>query len=259
MNKILSVKLFVKPNCELIAVDTSDYDQLENELPQYVMLEFLSYNEEDSHLPKSVRLKKEINNREYYSDEFSSHFNLDIDGTYYYYKLVIPTLDSFKISNDNYENLYNELFFYKDDIYISEVQSSEICSLSEVLSQSRKITNYLEAYQLIQNEYGSRTFYCPKEIVFSVCKLQRCLVSLQEKLLFSGSCACSYNKCNTDNELRDRRDFLLSALYVFDYLNNIKNFSEAQRILDNLSSCNSICGDELGDNNVNNCGCGSII
>ncbi len=62
--------------------------------------------------------------------------------------------------------------------------------------------------------------------------------------------------CDMDTSIRYKRDFLLSALYVFDYLKDTNNYEEAQRILDNLSSCNSLCGEDLDFNN--NCGCGSI-
>lgn len=259
MNKRLSINLIVQPNCQLVAVDNSDYNSLGVDLLEHVMLEFLSYNDETSPLPKTVRLRKEIHNRGYYLARFSSEFILEMDGTYSYYKLVIPILDHFEIENGRYSKLYDELFFYNKTLYKSNLPNTEEdYDLSYVLDNSEKITNYIDAYDLIQRGGASQTFYCPKEIVFSVCKLQRCLVSLQRQLLFSNSCTCSYDKCSTDEMLRNRRDFLLSALYVFDYLKDNRNFTEAQRILDNLSTCSSICGDEL-DNINNSCGCGNSI
>ena len=259
MNKRLSINLMVQPNCQLVAVDNSDYNSLGVDLLEHVMLEFLSYNDETSPLPKTVRLRKEIHNRGYYLSRFSSEFILEMDGTYSYYKLVIPILDHFEMENGRYSKLYEELFFYNKTLYKSNLPNTEEdYDLSYVLGHSEKIINCIDAYDLIQRGGASQTFYCPKEIVFSVCKLQRCLVSLQRQLLFSNSCTCSYDKCSTDEMLRNSRDFLLSALYVFDYLKDNRNFTEAQRILDNLSSCSSICGDEL-DNINNSCGCGNSI
>lgn len=259
MNKRLDIHLIMQSNCKLIAVDNSDYNNLGVDLLNHVMLEFLSYNEDSMPLSETIRLHKEIHNRGYYITRFSSEFVLKTDGTYSYYKLVIPLLDHFKVEEEKYSNLYDELFFYNKILYKSNLPRSEnTYNLSYILDHSEKITNYLDAYKLVQNGGASQTFYCPKEIVFSICKLQRCLVSLQKQLLFSSNYGCSYDKCNTDEMLRNRRDFLLSALYVFDYLKDTQNFTEAQRILDNLSACNSICGDEL--NNFNNgCGCGDSV
>jgi hypothetical protein len=57
--------------------------------------------------------------------------------------------------------------------------------------------------------------------------------------------------------MRFKRDFLLSALYVFDYLKDTKNYEEAQRILDNMNGCGDfLCG---GTNLKSDCGCGKVI
>lgn len=259
MNKRLDIHLVIQPSCKLVAIDNSDYSSIGIDLLNHVMLEFLSYGEETNPIPESIRLRKEIHNQDYYLARFSSEFKLPADGTYYYYKLLIPILDHFKLPDGKYGNLYEELFFYNNTLYKSKLPNSETTyDLSYVLNNSEKIGNYINAYDIVQNGGASQTFYCPKEIIFSVCKLQKCLVSLQEKLLFTNSCTCSYDQCNTDKTLRNHRDFLLSALYVFDYLKDTQNYTEAQRILDNLSSCNSICGDELDERN-NSCGCGNLI
>jgi hypothetical protein len=267
MNKRLIIQLIVRPDCKLIAVDNSDYGSLGVDLLEHVMLEFLSYNDESTPVSSSVRIRKEIHNRGFYLSGFSSEFVLETDGTYSYYKLLIPTLDHFKVEtseNDlesevTYSKLFEEIFFYKGVLYKSNLPSGEEeYNLEQVLKNSDVITNYIDAYNIVQNGGGSQTFYCPIKNVFSVCKLQRCLVYLQRQLLLDNSKICSYDKCSTDENLRNRRDFLLSAMYVFDYLKDIGNFTEAQRILDNLSICNSICGDELNHFNKG-CGCGNSV
>lgn len=83
--------------------------------------------------------------------------------------------------------------------------------------------------------------------------MQLCLTNLQKQIIFS-SHTCS--KCELDAETRYKRDFLLSALYVLEYLSHSNNYDEAQRIIDSMSSCNTLCGDPLdGDND---CGCGTV-
>jgi hypothetical protein len=64
------------------------------------------------------------------------------------------------------------------------------------------------------------------------------------------------NDCDFDSSLRLKRDFLLSALYVFDYLKDRYNFEEAQRILDNIKDCSgNLC---IDNQDKSDCGCGRI-
>lgn len=98
---------------------------------------------------------------------------------------------------------------------------------------------------------STQTFSFQK-VVFSVCKLQKCLVNLQKQIIDNPK---SCNECSSTSSVRYRRDFLLSALYVLDYLKDRRNYDEAQRIIDNISGCGSLCEDLT---NNNDCGCGSI-
>lgn len=240
MQKQLDINLYGQPNCKLVSTDNTNYES--SDLAEHVMIEFLSYSNDNFHLIKSVRILQEPNEK--INSKFSSKFTLEKDGIYYYYKLVVPTLSHLTKTGSQYNN---ELYFDNGKLYKYDSNKSE------------EVDNYIDAYNLVQDNAASQTFYCPKKVIFTACNLQKCLVSLQKKLLFSNSCTCSYEKCKTDETLRNHRDFLLSALYVLDYLKKIGNIEEAQRILDNLSSCNSICGDEDRSNGYNkDCGCGSF-
>lgn len=223
------------------------------------MLEFLAYGSDNDLIPKSVRLREEFNDREQHICRFASEFPLDIDGIYSYYKLVIPKLVHFqKPSNQSkYQNLKDALFFYDGKLYKSKVTDQNEYDLGTLLGKS-DIIDCMAAYDYVMDNEAPQVFYCPIKTIFSVCKLQKCLVRLQKQLLLSNSRTCSYDRCNTDESLRNRRDFLFSAMYVFDYLIDTNNFTEAQRILDNLSSCSSLCGDELIDLN-GGCGCGNSL
>ena len=83
-------------------------------------------------------------------------------------------------------------------------------------------------------EIGNQTFFC-KKIALTYCNLIKCFVSLQSNLAKS--------LCDTSCEKTDvyNRDFLLSTIYVLDYLRDINNFKEAQRILDNINECGGFC------------------
>lgn len=258
MDKRLIIQTIVRPDCKLIAIDNSDYYSLGDDMINFIMLDFLSYNETEIPIDKTIRMRREVVKRGQLLSRFSSEFILDKDGTYCYYKLVIPTLDYFKIGETTYNNLSNELFFDGKTLYKCKFEDDDEHSYEEVIKNSIVIDNYIDAYKIVHNNGASQTFYCPVKKIFSVCKLQRCLVYLQRQLLLINCKHCSYDKCDTDNTLRNRRDFLLSAMYVFDYLKDIGNLTEAQRVLDSMSSCDSLCGDLLNNSN-NDCGCGNSI
>lgn len=65
-------------------------------------------------------------------------------------------------------------------------------------------------------------------------------------------------ECGMESSLRFKRDFLLSALYVFDYLKDIKNYEEAQRILDKMSGCSMYLCEGTDETKID-CGCGKVI
>lgn len=251
MNKKLLVQLIIRPDCKLIAVDNTDYYNFDINLLQYMIVDFIVFK--DDLVQSSIKVRKELHNRGQYLSRFASEFLLEKDGTYTYYKLIIPTLDFFKIDSEDsdlYHNLQGQLFFLDGKLYHSLLENNDKCNLEAILDNSEEITDYLKAYDIVQNNDASQTFYSPAKNIFSVCKLQRCLANLQKQLLFE-----SCNKCEETATLRKQRDLLLSAMYVFDYLKDLGNFTEAQRILDNLSSCNFVCQ----DNDFNDCGCGSSI
>lgn len=254
MNKRLVIQLIVSSDCKLVAVDNSDYLASGIDLRDYVMIDFIRYNTDKCPVNNSVRIRREIHSRGHYLAKFSSAFLLEKDGTYSYYKLVVPLLSSFLNIQDKYVGVKDQLFFHETTLYRCNVEdNNEEYDLSTVLSNSEKLDNYIEAYEYVQEGNASQTLYCPEKKVFSVCRLQKCLVNLQKQLLMS-SHLCKGGSCNIDQGLRDKRDFLFSAMYVFDYLKDLGNFTEAQRILDNMTSCDTIC-----KNNFNNCSCGSSI
>lgn len=93
------------------------------------------------------------------------------------------------------------------------------------------------------------------EVLFSICKLQKCLMFLQYKILNSTSNCIG--KLSLKND-RLTRDFLLAAIYIFDYLKDHNNYDEAQRVLDDLLSCSgSLCPSEYDIKNT--CDCGEIV
>lgn len=253
MDKRLLVQLIMHPDCRLIAIDNSDYNRLGADMAEHVMVDFLVYNEDNHEVSNTLKVRYEHLNKGYYRAQFVTEYVLPKDGTYSYYKLVIPILEHFAVG-DSYINMANEMFYFSGNIYLVNSSAPVQMSESEVFANSIILENCLQWYDTVNNNKASQTFYLPAKKIFSVCKLNRCLALLQKRLLGCNN-PCKNMGCNKDTET-EYRNFLFSAMYVFDYLKDIGNFSEAQRILDNLSSCNFICND-LDELTNNDCGCGN--
>lgn len=262
----LSIQLIVNPHCQLIAMDNTRYFNLTarsndiiDSLLQHVSLEFLVYRDEECPVNSTIIFKEYKHSRGEYSQNISTII-FPQDGIFTYYKFVIPKIEHLIKLDNRTIKMQDQVFYYNKQFYIgtSNIEFIETTiedvlenHISEVLEHAEVIDNYLDIWKYIKESNATQTFSF-QEIIFSMCKLQKCLVNLQKKtLLDTKNCL----ECDTNTSIRYKRDFLLSALYVLDYLKDRKNYDEAQRILDNLSTCDNLCGDELNLNN--NCGCGS--
>lgn len=244
MKRHLNVQLILQKDCKLIAVDFSDYNSIGADISNHVMLDFLVFKDENIPVPNSVKLRHENLNRGYLRQKFETEYILHKDGTYTYYKFVIPILNHFLQSGQWVNSIIDELFYYEGNIYwYKESTLPNNVAIDELLKKCEKLTNVLDIYSITFNNHATQTFYLPEKKIFSICKLNKCLVSLQKKLLFNNDCG------NIDTK---NRDFILSSMYVFNYLIDIGNLNEAQRLLDNMSSCD-FCQQELLNND---CCCG---
>ena len=253
MNKRLLVQLILHPDCRLIAVDNSDYNRLGIDMQDHVMVDYLVYNEDKHPVDGTLKLRYEHLNRGYYRAQFTTEYNLPKDGTYSYYKMLIPILEHFS-NGQEYFKMADEMFYFSGKVYLVNSDAPEVMTEQEVFANSKVLSDCMSWYDTVHDNKASQTFYLPAKKIFSVCKLNRCLALLQKRLLGCNN-PCKNLGCDKNTET-EYRNFLFSAMYVFDYLKDIGNFSEAQRILDNLSSCNFIC-DDLDDLTNNDCGCGN--
>lgn len=251
MNSI-DVQLTIHPNCKLSAKYISDFiDNNDKDENNYKIVEYLNYK--GQFMPESVILKDDIGD---------TTFALLKDGTYTYYRFHIPHLYYLAVESETSDNVihYNkiclkkQLYYYDGQFYFCDTDDiieslsltlDEIFGkhLDTILAKSIKVSvDEIQSY--IDIAIGS--FYC-KKIAFTYCNLINCFVSLQSK---SVNNLCS-QKCNENITDVENRDFLLSTIYVLDYLRDTNNFTEAQRILDNVIECWGIC-----ENLTNNTDCG---
>lgn len=245
---ILDTQLIIHSDCKLTSVCQQNLNSINPDiLDKYISVEFLKYKDKylyDSCIVKTLHI------------DSSSEFALFNDGIYEYNKYLIPTLEYLLVDTDKKDvdgnMLYNELclkdayFYYKGDIYYIDYSENDgDFVIAEYLTADNFIKTYAQFVlsnsvkqsleDLSENtEIGNQTYFC-KKIAFTYCNLIKCFVSLQSNLA-NNLCDTSCEKNNVYN-----RDFLLSTIYVLDYLRDINNFKEAQRILDNINECGGFC------------------
>lgn len=86
---------------------------------------------------------------------------------------------------------------------------------------------------------------------FQICKLRKCFNELAKKVLDSQASI----DCRKDSVSKDdiyKRDLLWSALNVIQYLAEMSQFEEAERLLERITDCNGLCDNT---NSKGGCGC----
>lgn len=245
----LDIKLGINSTGQLVTLDDTVMDHTDHVSLEYLLpvdvLEDVKKND--------LIVCPELYTKGQYNTQ--SIFDLDQDGTWVYIKLGVPNWDHFNVDStitkgtifvvpgdtEHFYVVMKEFEKSSDEFEVSD-------SVKELQMKSLLLAYYAESRVPGAN---TQTLYFEKKI-FSVWKLQQCLVNLQRELLDKVPCSCE--ACSTDKDTIYRRDFLLASMYVFDYLKDIGNFEKAQLILDKLnSSCNWLCQESSHEND---CGCG---
>lgn len=242
---LIDTQLIIHNDCKLTALHENFTDINPDISSKYVSIEFLKYKNE--YLYDSFIKKTDMNS--------SSMFALLKDGVYEYNLYLLPTLEYLLVDTEVYDvdnnMLYNEIclsdkyFYYNNNIYYINIEDLNI---DEFLTADVFLHKYIDyilkkstiasiEYLSEHTELDNQTFFC-KKVVLTYCNLTKCFVSLQANIAHE-LCDSGCNQSNIEN-----RDFLLSTIFVLDYLRDTNNFKEAQRILDNINECGGFCESE---------------
>lgn len=253
MDQILDIELTIDGD-KLRAVDktlgTLLGDNLDAYYEYFVEVEFLAHRTEDNVLPNIIMKRPQ------FQTISVSEFELEYNGIYYYHKICVPILEYFLGKSP--DMIVGEIFVDENGNLQQIMDRPKVDTIEGILEVSNAVS-CIHAYNAIVRNMGAdyeanESYFFPKKEVFSTCKIRKCLVYLQHKMLLEN---CSSNSCSANAELRNTRDFLFGAMYVLNYLKETNNFEEAQRIVDNLSTCNFPCDED--SITANNCGCGNYI
>lgn len=252
MDQILDIQLFLDKGT-LTAIDHT-FDRLPDNATtsyhqHYYNVEFLTYQKETEPLQVMVNAVKDM--------RAMSTFNIPKSGVYYYYKMSIPLVDYF-VGSEYSGNLIGEIFYTENGVLMQIASRPQEVTKEGIIAASKTI-DLLTAYDAVMTNSSAETeanesYFFPKKELFNTWNLRKCLVYLQRKMLLGN---CSFDDCSANKELRNQRDFLMSAIYVIDYLIDTNNLDEAQRIIDNLSTCGFPCEDN--EFTFSDCGCGHTV
>lgn len=157
----------------------------------------------------------------------------------------INSNDTFKITTD-YEDYSQKLSkdgyirYLKLEISTKSNGNNVYWSGSNLINGNEIITDISEIIGYMHFTEKEINIKCDIED-FNLSNLQKCVIELQRKTIFNGLKNCNIGKCDKTSIDKQNRDFLFISLVVLENLICQKKWTEAESIIEGLSSCNSLC------------------
>ena len=226
-------KLFKSQQCKLDVVG------LELQEGQYEYTNYLDYctiNALYKVNSKEERKLIQVDFNKHVVSEFSDNFNPDIttfnlgeDGLYEVVHIIIPVLGT-----DNKDGSLLNYYTDGEQVYKKGTVLKPV-DINEILECNVDITN----------------MYKDSIYTFSLCNIKKCFYKVSRDLLLR---FCN-DKCQRSQESIFNRDVLWMIINTITYLVEKGAFFEAQRILESISGCSSICETMNKSDKPNGCGC----
>lgn len=172
-----------------------------------------------------------------------SNIKLQKDGLYQVTHIILPTNDwlQYVLERDK-ESLsaYNYIYYYDNDsdTFMKYTKDNsikvDITEILEINSSSSNVTTIIR---------GDKNTFCMGYI-------NQCFYQICKQIL------TTIPKCTNKLDILQihNRDILWMTINVIKYLIDLGQYYEAQRILENVMSCNNLC--KVSSNNSNSSGCG---
>lgn len=238
----MDVQIIIHKDCKITVIDDNSFltqpgnvSDILNELKNYTSVEYLKYKDEYV-AEDCVKIEPFLVNRGNYIT--NTIFPIYKDGIYFYYKILVPKLNKVLSESSIIKHqifTYNDKFYYIEYIDISDMSLDNI---ENYICKESKLITFDQLY-----DYADSQILTCKKQVFTICNLINKYVDLHKESIESRINNVCNKSCN-----QSYKNFLLSTIYVLDYLKEINNFKEAQRIIDNINSCTFI-------SDLSNCEC----
>lgn len=271
---MINVDLKINDNCQLVATDTTNYCNLKYNIDDVIIVEGITgvgY--------KTTNLNSTCNSTQYDWTEFNNIINKilypcgtteddELFGTFDYINSLLnvildpcgtiyPDYPDYPDNPDNPDNgctcidepisiwdlpkdgyyKYYKILVYKSplngQIYWDGVtlrNGNDVLNLSDLDSYLVNTT--------IANSLGILK-YCEPIELFSICQLKKCVTEMQQKYIQNQLLWCTKTYCKQydDGELK----FLFITVNLLEKLIECKKFSKAEKILESISTCTSVC------------------
>lgn len=182
-----------------------------------------------------------------------SDFEMEIDGLHSIIHIILPTQDWLNnVLTHSPESLdsYYGIYFYDTNTsnYMKyENGKSVLTSLEEILEINALPPSYIDEL--------TTTIIKNTKSTFCLCKIKNCYYQISRNLLKTYPIKCP-NKNEDIANWQYYRDILWMAINTIKYLLEKEQFYEAQRILQEINYCGSICDNTAKKlNSSSSCGC----
>ena len=168
--------------------------------------------------------------------------DMNQDGLYSVYHIILPNktwLDNILETSEMDLNSYNIVYYVDNDKIMKYIKGAvEEVDINEILEVNELVTTIIKG---VKN-------------TFQLCHLMKCFYKLCSNLLTQLPERCPSKFEDLDN-LRQYRDIFWMAINVIKYLLERGQYLEASRILENITQCNQICGNNEKIT-LKSCNCG---
>lgn len=122
---------------------------------------------------------------------------------------------------------------YKHYILLSNRSEEELYNICK---------NGLDEFLKIMNDVDNSIGYPEEELdIFSIHNLRQCVIKLEKQSILEFIQMYKGRKCQNSTNDKSVRDMLLIAIFVLENLLCQEKYTEAQMIVDGLSSCAPLC------------------
>ena len=180
-----------------------------------------------------------------------SIITMPIDGLYEVAHLILPSevwLQYVLDRNASALSIYNNIYIYNKSLDKFQKYSNSV--LTDIT-----LEEIIEFNAVPQTNVNDQTHTIIKSIknVFGTCYINKCLYDISSSIL------STLPKCinKLDPNLIHNRDIIWMTINVLKYLVEKQDLFEAQRILESVTKCNTMCNNTTSNINNINCGCNS--
>lgn len=164
---------------------------------------------------------------------------LNDDGLYNMYYIVIPNQKWIDNVPESIKNKYDVIYYY-DGENVCKISNGVIVTVNPVELEGNISNSTIkkETYEFISTNL-----------------LWNCYINLCYQIFNDRGMSSCWNKNKIDSELVYKRDLVWMALNVINYLSDIGQTNEIQRILKQINGCNGLCKSNTSSPASSGCGC----